>query len=393
MPVYSWKGIDSQGRVHSGMLNARSSAHLEQALLKKEIGLLHARSPLFGSRIASRVKQELFVHLASLLQAHFPVHDALLMIVPTIKQPVLRVAVEDIAIGIAEGMPLSEALELYDLSDELTRAVILVGEKTGHMGLALHSLVDHQASMYVFKARLKSALMGPLITLLFFMFIMLGIFIGVIPHFERYFASYNAPLPFITRLMVSLSQFMRSFHVVWLVLVVVSTSFALSRFLRIPTRRERAQRLVLRLPLIGPFLISVHQTYLLHAFGMLLKSGVPVSEALHVCSKVTGNGYIKKQVAELTAVVEAGGSLSSGWSRTILASAEIEAFLALGESSGELGRLIEHAAGILRQRVYGKIGSFVTLIHPFLILFLGTCIAFLIFAVYMPIITLSSLII
>jgi type II secretory pathway component PulF len=390
MPVYRWKGLDAENRLHQGVLFSASEAHLREQLLEKDIGLLEAGPPLLTPRFSESAQYRFFNQLASLIQSHIPLHSALIIIASTHKNKHHQAIIENIADLISQGAPLYDALSTHGLSDELTKMVIMVSEQTGALGPALQALADHRSTIAELKSKMRSALIGPAITFFFFLVIMLCLFIYVIPQFERYFLSYNAALPPLTSFMLSLSRFIRSWQG-----MVVAGALPLMPIFAILLAKRRYKRsfdeLVFRLPLVSAVLRSIYTARILKCMGMLLSRGVPLSHAYTVCIETIDQARVRRELCTMQSSIEGGASLLSSWKQSFFASAETEAYIAMGESTGQLGLMLDRAGSSLLQKIYASLQRFVALVQPLLLLLLGLCVAALLVAVYMPLLTLSEI--
>lgn len=391
MPVYGWKGLDLDGRIAHGILFARSLADLESFLLKKNIGLITARPSLVARKITSSEKSIFFSHLGSLLTAHIPLYDALTIIAAT-TQSHLKPMITDCAALIAEGIPLSEALKMHGLADELAYALICVGEKTGDLSGMIQDLVDHQKIMDGFKQKMREAVRSPLITAFFFLMVVIGIFVGVIPRFEVYFASYNAQLPLITRAILAMSSFLRSFFLLYTAIGCGIVAILIYPLVKRPQAKMVKDALCFTMPGLSSFCRAVYRARFYAMLSMLIKKRVPLVQALYVAEKGTQNSMIKKEIVSLRSMVESGKPLSAALHESFFAYAEIDALIVIGESSASLSAVLTHAAELSRQRIYNSIDRWITFINPLLLLLLGALIAGLVFAIYMPLLSLSLIV-
>ena len=420
MPVYAWKGIDLSGSVKQGTLFARSYDDLKNLLTQKNIGLIAAHVSFFSKNITTQQKMAFLSHLASLLKAHIPVYEALKIIASTltVNRSTLTIIrsrtnignktnnpdfslttknsfknlITDCAELIAEGTTLSETLKLHGIADELTYAIILIGERTGDVGTILGQLVDHLVIMEDFKKKVRAALAGPLITFIFFFITMLGIFIGIIPRFEGYFASYNAPLPRITKVILGISSFVRSMGCIYMIVGLILIMLSIYRFLKTNSGKNFGDTFIFKIPVIGSFWRLSYRARFLTTLTMLLKNNIPVCSAISMVSEAMQNLYIKKQIMTIHAKLESGKTLSYAMQHTIFIYPELQALITIGESSGSLTPVILHAADSCRQQAYETINRSLLFLQPVLLIILGALIASLIFAIYLPIITLTSII-
>lgn len=388
MPMYAWTGLDKTGRVIRGMLFARSLHDLEKHLFKKNIGLVQACSPLFARTISAQEKHTFFLHMSSLLSARIPLHKALSISASTAKgQMCMRLT--DCAALIEEGIPFSEVLTMHGLADDLSYTMITVAEKTGNLSEVLRELADHMTLITAFKNKVRSLLIGPWITFCVFLAVMMSIFIGVIPRFEVYFVSYEAPLPLMTRIILMISKFMRSFSLIYIVLTVSLLLWIAYVVLR---KTQLTHKLMVQLPIIGPFNISVQKAHFFTALNLLLKNRVALGQALRTTAHASKNTIIKNEIEAISTSVEAGNPLSEGVNKSSFSCDEIHAFLLIGESSGVLEDMVQHCATVCQEKVYRTISRWTMVAQPVLLIILGSLVACLIFAIYMPLLTLSFII-
>lgn len=381
MPVYAWKGLDQAGQVRRGTLLARSLADLKALLLKHNIGLIAAHKPLLARTISAQQRALFFSQMGSLLSAHITVHQAL-QIIAAMTQNSLKAVVTDCAAFVAEGRPLSEACHIHGLADELAYSMLIVGEKTGNLATVLVQLAEHMTAMTLFKNKVRAAVRSPALTFCFFITLMLSIGFFVIPRFEIYFRSANAQLPTSTQVVLTVSGFMRSLSFVYLLLALFALILCLKPLLRV------AKIGIIRfIPLSG----FVWRARFFSNLGTLLKNGIPIHEALQTVENSFKHAKIRKEIQEMRHQVDAGQPFSKSFKESIFYAADIEACLVIGENSGALADMISHVGSLYRQKAYICIEQSLTLLNPLLILLLGTCIAGLIFALYMPLLSLSIL--
>ncbi len=391
MALYSWKGIDLGGALHQGLLFAHSLEDLKLQLLKNDVGLVFAIERKI-TRPTSHVWQRFLFHLSALLEAHMPLHDAVILITLSAKNPLMRAIYEDIARLISEGMPLSHALKIHAMGDEMTYSLLTIGEKTGNLVDSLAALVEYAVQVAQFKEKLRSALRGPFITGLFFLVTVFSVFLFIIPRFERYFAAYQAEMPWLTKAIFRISSFVRSQEVLWLLAVCGLLGVVLLHLLRTEHGKKIKDRLLFLAPCISGYSNALYQIRILRMLGMQVKAGIPVYQALIHCRDSFENSVVKCEIIRCIQALEGGRALSDAWKESLFTHSETETLMKFGEVSGKLGSLCEHAAALIRKNLYTKIDTAVALVQPVLLLILGALIAALIFAVYMPVISFSFLI-
>ena len=388
MPAYEWKGVDVKGTVHTGVLFSSSYEELRVLLEKRSLGLISAHRAT-GLSLSSAHQQELLTRLSSLLGAHIPLHTALVLIGTLTKEGALGIAVKRVADAVEEGITLSEAFIRWSCVDALTVAVVRAGEKTGDMATALEHLIKHRMLMEVFKKRVRAALRVPCITLCFFMISVLGILVGIVPIFERYCTSYSSLLPASTRLVLYISSLVRSWKMLYVVISVSIGCAGLVLLVRLPSGRTVKDFLLASLPVLGSLLLTVYTAQVLRGLSLLLQRGVPLVQALEVCLSVHGSLLVQEELKKVVRTLEQGKPFSEALKASIFSSEELYVCIVLGESTGHLDVMVSTAADLFQERAYSNLEWYITCITPFLLVCLGFLIAGLIYAVYMPLLTIS----
>lgn len=391
MPVFVWKGLESTGRNVRGRMFSRSAQDLEKTLLSHEIALLQARPAFFARHIRPADRCKFFSQLAPLLQAQIPLYTALGICSQVISaKSVLKKALEDCAALIAEGKPLSEALRIHDLTDEFSYGLLVIGEESGSLVETIFVLVDHMNRMEEFKKKMRSALQGPLITFFFFLVITLGIFIGVIPRFELYFASLHTELPAMTKTIFTLSSFVRSWWTLGMVFVCTVTGTLGSWLARSLNFMQKWRMMALDLPVLSRIYWAFYRAQLYTMLGLLLQRGVSLGKAVRIVADAFTAPLVRDEVKSMLRGIEAGALLSDVLAHSRFSQSEINSYSVLGESSGSLAALMQKAGDRCCQRLYDTISWWIALVQPLMLVFLGLLIALLMYAVSVPLLTFSA---
>lgn len=397
MPFYSWTGINLEGNICRGKLFARSTDDLEIGLLNKDIGIIKYKiiNPnFFDLNIIGSKKTEMVNHISTLLNAQIRLPQALAIVSGTAKNFYFKSILEDISRYVSEGTAFSAALAFHgDFFDKLTHSVVIAGEKTGNLGKVLFQYSEHCKVIEQFKKQIKSAIFIPILTLVFFVFILIGIFLFVVPKFEAIFLSYKEPLPYATQIILATSQFLRSGSLIYLFSISI-TLFLLTKFLLKHKNYKRFyEKIIFKIPGFGNFWLLVYKTRFLQIMNILIIGGVHVLESLQIARDIIGNLVIAEEINKISKSVESGKSLSLALNESkIFYSTELMALVTIGESSADLGTILKQAADYYQDQVYSIINRISSLIQPMLLIFLGLLIAGLVFAIYMPMFTLSSII-
>ncbi len=395
MPYYRWRGIELRGTIKKGTLFARSIEHLDQLLIKREIALLSykpmkqwIKKPI---KLADRVKA--FSQLATLIDAGVLIPDALDIVANQIDHGGLQEIMHQIAKQVAEGVALSSVLALYpSVANQIIIQLVKAGEESGQLAQTLDALCKHLNAMQDFYRRMRSALLLPAITLIFFFGILMIIFIVIMPRFIEVFASMGKDIPPLTYYFLRVSDFMRSPFMGLLAAIMALIIVVIWRITRSGKGRIALDSILLKIPFIGNLMQQRFLAYSMQALSVLLAGGMPLFDALKVISASVQNHLFKHQIKRLAMDIEAGSSLSDAMARHSagIFSQDVVAMMEVAEASGRLPLLLDRVAQVYYARVTERLAWLTLLLQPTIMIILGLLVALLIFAVYGPIFTMSS---
>lgn len=400
MPYYSWSGIDLTGKILTGKQFARSTLDLDKHLFNQEIALLNAKESkiinlkLLISKPTKKSINQIINHISLLLKAGLTIHQALEVICKNTKNEFLKVILKDILRYIYEGQTLSEALNFHkDLFDLLTRSVIYSGEKSSNLSDAFIELANHNIIIENFKKKVKAALFMPIITLLLFIAISLGIFIFVIPKFEIFFNTIDEnKISKSTRFILYISKLVNSQKPLYFI-IILSIILIFTKLFKLNLWNYIQQKILFKMPIISDFLFLTYQAKFLQKLNLLLKAGTHITNALEIITNSSENLNETIELEIILKQIKAGKNLSYALSESkILNTYELIALIEVGESSGNLIISIEQASAIYQNKVYTTLNKASFLIQPIILIILGSLISSLILAIYIPIFTLSSVI-
>ncbi len=385
------------GRVKKGKLFAHSVEHLDHLLIKREIALLACRPvkqwlqrPI---QLADRIK--VFSQLATLVDAGVLIPDALAIIAHQIDHVGLQEIMHHIAQQVIEGVALSNALRLYpSVANQIIIQLIKAGEESGQLPHTLNALCTYLLGMQDFYRRMRTALLLPAMTILFFVGVVLFIFIVIIPRFMDIFVSLGKDIPPITSFFLSMSHGIRS---PWMGLVgalIGLISLIMWRHTRSGNGRKALDTFLYKMPFIGTFLQQRFLAYSMQALAILLAGGMPLYDALKVIAASVENHRFKEHIEGLVLDIAEGSSLSDAMARhkDDIFSQSIVAMVEVAEASGRLPLLLERVAQVYYTQISDRLAVLTLLLQPAIMIILGLLVAFLIFAAYGPLLTLSNIV-
>ena len=389
MPYFKWRAIDLEGNIYKGKDFARSATQIDNALFSHKVALIKIRqtnSNIFLEKISNKQKLDFFRMLSILLSSGINLAQALEIILQKQKSGRFKLIIQDIFDAVCQGISLGHALEFHnDIFDELTVALIKSGQESGKFSECLNMIVESSQERQNFLQNLRSALLVPVITFVFFIIILLLLFIFVIPRFAHTFASLGNQLPWSTKLVLSISNFLTSFKILYIGIILFILFLALNRLLKINKFKLFKDRLILNTPVLGQIIFQFN-------LANFLRTGVHLIDALNISKQAVSNIILKDKIKNIIKLVQQGKTLGQSFKQVGFDDPELLALISVGQESSALSYTVLKSSHIYQDQFYLKIKFLITLVQPLLLIVIGLFIAMLIFAVYVPIFTVSSIV-
>lgn len=396
MPYFSWHGIDAHGHICKGLCGAPSTKELTKTLIEQEISVLLAEKighPPFVSRVSLENKIAFFNQLSILLSSGIYLDKALELLHTQNNNLQLKEAIYDIALEINEGNSLSYALAAFEsLFSTVMVHMVKAGEESGKLSIGLGNLATYLQEKNQFEQKVRSALMLPIFTFIFFIVVALAIFIFIVPLFVSLFSSNGKQLPAITRIMMSVSSFLSRSKTFFLIFLCMGLLFVIKQMRKSAFFSNYFDKCILSIPFVGPLVQTMSLSSFLQSLALLVQSSVPVVPALKMAQETISNSVTKDRVSCMTKQIEGGEKIYSAMLQTDIFLSEVCAMVCVGEESGALGLMLQKATDLYKQRINKSVALITTFLQPLLMVVMGLLILGLVFAIYLPIFNLSNVI-
>jgi type IV pilus assembly protein PilC len=211
----------------------------------------------------------------------------------------------------------------------------------------------------------------------------------VIPVFASLFEGLGAQLPFLTQIVVALSNFIGRFW--WLMFILVGSAiFAIRYYYKTPAGRYNIDKFMLRLPVLGMLLRKIAVARFCRTLGTLLASGVAILESLDITARTSGNAVIEEAIFKVRKEVEEGKALAEPLARTEQFPPMVCQMIGVGEQTGAMDTMLSKIADFYEDEVDAAVEGMMALIEPIMIAFLGVIIGVIVVAMYLPMFSLIS---
>jgi general secretion pathway protein F len=269
--------------------------------------------------------------------------------------------------------------------------MVAAGEASGALEIVLERLAEFLEDQDAIRSKIVTALAYPMLMVIVGTGVMMFLLGFVVPKIVTVFEESKAALPLITVILIRISHFVRTGWWV-LILLGIAVAYIYRRLARSEEFRNRQDRLLLGIPLIGTLLQRLILSRFAKVLGLLLVSGVPVIRAMDItCAAVINREYrtylfrVKEELIE-------GKSLSASLGKSPLFPPLLVHMIAVGERSGELEKMLTRVGDAFEREFEVSISRLMALLEPLLVLGMGVAVGFVVVAVLLPIFELNQLI-
>ena len=385
------------GEVIEGVHVAESEAALRQDLEARGLYVLAlSRRGWSGFSLPQRRRirtREFLVfnqELATLLRAGLPLVQSLDILRQRMDDPAFRTILNDVHDRVHAGAALSEAFDAQgDVVPGMYTASLLAGEKSGGLEEVIRRYVAYVKVVTALQRKTLSALVYPAVLLGLSMVVVSIIVLNVVPEFEAFYGGFGAELPLMTQVVVAVSNTARN-HFLLIVLGAGAAVAALWRWLKRPGRAALLDRVVLRIPGIGSIAGQFATSQLSRTLATLLGGGIPLVDAIDVASRAIGNRFYAEQLAVVGQRVREGEALAAALEARGIFPSVVIRMVEVGEATGALREMLTSVADFFDEEIETRLGRFVTVIEPVLLIVMGLVIAALLVALYLPLLQLGT---
>jgi general secretion pathway protein F len=405
MPAFRYEAVDDGGATRKGVVNADSARAARSdlrgqglvpiavdAIAAQVDELGQARSRRFGDRLSTNELALFTRQLASLLEASLPLEQAFTALLEQAERPYMRDLVASIRSELMGGASLSDALARHprDFAD-IYRALVASGEQIGQLARVLSRLADYIERRNALVQKVRLAFTYPAIVTVVAFSIVIFLLAYVVPQIVSVFANTKQQLPFLTVVMLMISDFVRGYG--WLVLLLLILAlYAWRTALKNPDTKYRWHSWLLNAPLYGKFERSLNTARFASTLAITTGSGVPILRALQTSRDTLSNVAMREQVEEATSSVREGVGLARALSAHKHFPPMLIHMIRAGEVTGELPAMLERASNAQEQDLERRAMTIAGLLEPVLILVMGVVVLLIVLAVLMPIIEINQLV-
>lgn len=404
MPAFDYVAIDRAGNEKKGVLEGDNARQVRQQLREQNLTPLDVTegsskassksksTAKFRGGISSNDLALITRQIATLASSGTPIEEALSAVAKQSEKQRITSLILSVRGRVLEGRTLASALGEYPkVFPEIFQATVAAGEQSGHLDSVLERLADYTEDKQSTKAIISKALYYPIGLVCIAFGIVTFLLAYVVPKVVQVFDSMGQELPLLTRVMISLSEFIKDWGLI-VFLAIVGAFILWRRLLRNENLKLRVHAFMLKIPLLAKIIRGSNASQFARTLSILAASGVPVLDALGIASLVLTNRPMRVATKKAAGEVREGSSLSRALERTGYFPPMMLHLIASGEASGRLETMLEKAATHQERELNSILAVFLALLEPAIILIMAGMVMLIVLAILLPIFELNQLV-
>jgi type IV pilus assembly protein PilC len=396
MAKFQWEATTRMGEKKRGVMEADSADVVETRL--RNDGLVIGRVKrepkqiVIGSGVTPKDLQVFTRQLATMIDAGLPLVQCLDILAQQTPNKIFAGILGQVKASVEQGSTFSDALRRHPkVFDELYVNLVAAGEVGGILDTILNRLAIYIEKAVKLRAQIKSAMFYPIAILVVAIGVIAVMLLKVIPTFQDMYKQMGpkAKLPGATQFVIDVSNsFVANWYLYFGGLFGLIAALVLMR--RTEGGREVFDRVLLRLPVLGPTLRKIVVARFTRTLGTLLASGVPILDALDICAKTAGNRVVQNAILRARDKISEGHDMAGPLGETKVFPSMVVQMIGVGEQTGAMDQMLQKIADFYEEEVDASVSALTSLIEPIMMAFLGIVVGGLIVAMYLPIFKLAG---
>lgn len=398
MATYDFTAVDRAGKQKKGSMEAQSEERVrdylknegliplsikEQSLLSKDIS--------FGSKKVKARDLSIFCRqFNSILGAGVTILNALQMLSEQTENKNLKAAAKQVQIDVEKGESLTTAMSKHPHAfPPIMIHMVEAGEASGSLEIAFERLAIQFEKQAKVSGQVKKALVYPIVVVVVAFAVVIVMLLVVFPQFQEMFDELEGDLPAITKIVIAMSDFVKSFW--WLLAAaVVGIVVGFTTFKKTSNGQQMISKITLNLPVVRNLTVKSSAATLARTLSTLLAAGITLVDAVEITAKVIGNVIVRTTLEETVDEIKRGVPLSVPLRDSGVFPPMVYQMTRIGEETGNVEGMLEKIADYYEEEVETATAALTSMLEPLIIVVLGVLVGFILLAIYMPMLSMYS---
>ena len=400
MAEFNYVAVNKQGKREKGIIEAVDEQDLKKKLRLKGLILVNSIKSTKSQRKSKGFKFQSSVNsydltlitrqMATMLESGIALLRVISIIEKQAEKPKLKEMFSQIKNDVSQGQTLSSALAKNPkYFDKLYVSMVKAGEASGSLDVVLVRLAKSKEDSEELKGRVKGAMIYPVIVIVVSFTIVYGLMSFVVPRFVEMFAGAGMEMPALTQVVINISAVMAKF---WHVILgaVVGGIFLLIKTVKSPKGKEKFDKFILKIPMIGSLLRKVAVARFTRTMATLLSSGVPILLAFDIASETSGNAVISKAVVLARNSIKEGNTLAKPLEQSGEFPVMVTQVIEVGEESGTITEMLNKISDFMETDIKQGIQGLVAAMEPLAIVIMAVLVGTIVIALFLPLFSISD---
>jgi len=393
MPTWMYEGKTANGQMKKGRIEAdtEEAAHAKLRGMQitpsslKKAGLMQSELKIPGMGGVGKKDLVIFTRqFATMIDSGLPLVQCLDIQAEQAANPTFRRELTVIKETVEGGATFADALRKFPKTfDELYVNLVSAGEIGGILDTILNRLAAYIEKNQKLKGQVKGAMTYPLVVTIVSIGCVILLLYKVVPMYNKMFTEMNVEMPLPTQILINMSEWLQSyFYVVIIVIIAIPITYNVS--MRSAKLRFVRDTIILKLPIFGDLMIKSSVARFCRTLGTMISSGVPILDALEICSKTAGNMVVEKAVMETRESISEGRTIAEPLAESKVFPQMVCQMISVGEATGALDTMLGKIADFYEDETEAAVGALTSALEPILLVGLGGTVGFFVVAMYLP---------
>lgn len=346
----------------------------------------------FGKGVKSSELALFSRQLSTLVSSGVPIVQGLAIIEEQITSANFKNVLAGLKQDIEGGVSIADAMKKYpDVFSELYVSMISAGEVGGILDAILERLATYLESAEALKGKVKSAMTYPIVVAIIAVGATIFLLLGVIPQFANIFKDLGAKLPLPTRILLFVADILKRYFIVIFSVPIILFFVFKQLYKKSESFRYRVDEIKLHIPIFGVLSQKMSIAKFTRTLGTLVKSGVPILQALETVAKTSGNKVIEKAIFDARESIREGEKIAEPLKKNKVFPPMVIQMISVGEETGSLDTMLLKIADFYDREVDDAVKGLTSMIEPLIIVFMGGVIGTIVLAMFLPMFELTSM--
>ncbi|MGB7347309.1 MAG: type II secretion system F family protein [Pirellulaceae bacterium] len=402
MPIYAYTARDMSGKQVSGTIDAANEREVTGMLSDRALFPVDVKDTTKATGVASIIGRSkkvngqtmavFYTQLASLLRNGVPMIRALSVLGEQNSNPALGQIITDIKNRVEDGEPMGDTMARYPrVFSDMATNMVRAGTEGGFLEDALDRVGDFTELQEDLKGRTVSAMAYPIFLFAVGSVVLTALLVFFVPKFDSMFDRLraNGDMPALTEALLTFSKYFASYG--WLMLLAIGGALvALKIQLQTEAGLDWADRMKLKIPVLGNILMNLAVARFCRVLGTLLGNGVPILKSLEISRTAAGNRLLSKSIADASENIRSGDSLAAPLRSSGHFPMSVVEMISVGEESNSLEKVLPDIADTLEKRTFRRLDLFVRLLEPIMLLIMAILVLGVVLALLVPVLKSST---